>query len=176
MVALGAFNVVTRYIGRAIGESLGGTQYIALQTYAYDFVFLIAAAYVMRKDGHVRVDILFSTLSQRARARVDVFGALAFLLPFCWMGVALSLGYVQRSWQQGEVNLLAGGLPIYPVKTLIPIAFALLALQGVAEMIRNIAFLSGHGDSGSVHDVRDDDETLRSVPVAGEELEAGGGA
>ena len=143
MVLVGAFNVVTRYVGRAFGLSFGGTLYIALQTYAYNLVFLLAAAYVLKVDGHVRVDILFSNLSERARAWIDILGTLLFLFPFCFMGFALTRAYVATSWRQREVNLNAGGLPIYPIKTVILIAFALLALQGVSEIIKRAAFLRG---------------------------------
>ena len=151
MILIGLLNVVTRYVGRSLGISLGGTQYIVWQTYAYDFIFLMAAAYVLRLDAHVRVDIVFSTLSARAKALVDVFGILFFLLPFSYMGLHFAQRYVSTAWRQMEVNLSAGGVPVYPVKTLILIAFGLLIVQGVSELIKNVAFLSGHAASGSVH-------------------------
>ena len=110
MVLLGAYNVVTRYVGRAIGVSLGGGVYTVLQTYAFDLIFLLAAAWVLRIDGHVRIDIIYAGLGRRAKAWVDIFGTLFFLLPFCFMGFALSLPYVRRSWQHMEVNLSAQGL------------------------------------------------------------------
>ena len=182
MIGIGLLNVVTRYVGRTLGVSLGGTSYIVLQTYAYDIVFLAAAAYVLRVDGHVRVDIVFANLSRRARTWVDLIGTVVFLLPFCWMGIHFSLGYVARSWQQGEVNLLAGGLPVYPIKTLIPIAFGLLILQGLSEAIKHIAFLRGRDDSGSAHAPPPEDPDAegpvidRSVPVTGRDPTAGGDA
>lgn len=151
MVLIGVLNVVTRYVGRALGISLGGTIYIVLQTYAYDFIFLMGAAYVLRKDAHVRVDIVFSNLSQRAKAIIDVLGVLFFLLPFSFMGIYFAQRYVATSWRQNEVNLNAGGIAVYPAKTLILIAFGLLILQGLSELIKNVAFLSGRSDSGSVH-------------------------
>jgi len=154
MVLIGVTNVVTRYVGRTIGVSLGGTEYIVLQTYAYNLVFLLGAAYVLRMDGHVRVDIVFSALSQRARAWVDVFGTLAFLIPFSLMGLYLSNRYVETSWRQREVNFNAGGIPIYPIKTVIMIAFALLLVQAISELIKNAAFLAGTPHSRSLHDVR----------------------
>ena len=152
MILVGLLNVVTRYVGRTFGLSLGGTQYIVLQTYAFDFVFLMAAAYVLRRDGHVRVDIIFSTLSARAKAVIDVLGTLLFLIPFCVLGIHFSRGYIATSWRQGEVNLAGGGIPVYPVKTLIIVAFALLIAQGVSELIKNLAFLSGRRNTGSVHE------------------------
>lgn len=143
MVLLGAYNVITRYVGRAISQSLGGAIYTVLQTYAFDMVFLLAAAWVLQVDGHVRVDILYSRMSKRGKAWVDLFGTVIFLLPFCFMGFALSLPYVRSSWSHLERNLNAGGIPIYPIKTLIPIAFALLALQGVSQIIKLVAELRG---------------------------------
>lgn len=153
MVLIGVTNVVTRYVGRTIGVSLGGTEYIVLQTYAYNLVFLLGAAYVLRMDGHVRVDIVFSALSYRARAWVDVFGTLVFLIPFSLMGLYLSNRYVETSWRQREVNFNAGGIPIYPIKTVIVIAFALLLAQAISELIKNGAFLAGRPHSRSLYDV-----------------------
>ena len=143
MVLIGAFNVVTRYVGRSLGMSLGGTLYIALQTQLFDLVFLLGAAYVLNKDGHVRVDIIYASMGARARAWIDIFGTLFFLFPFCALSLYLSWGYVGRSWQQGEVNTNAGGFPVYPIKTVILIAFGLIILQGVSELIKRIAFLRG---------------------------------
>lgn len=145
MVLLGAYNVITRYVGRAIGVSLGGSIYTVLQTYAFDLVFLLAAGWVLRTGGHVRVDILYSRLGWRGKAWVDIFGTIFFLFPFCYMGFMLSLPYVRRSWQHMEVNVNAGGLPIYLMKTVIPVAFALLALQGISQLIKLIASLRGRG-------------------------------
>jgi TRAP-type mannitol/chloroaromatic compound transport system permease small subunit len=152
MVLIGALNVVTRYVGRAMGISLGGTIYIVLQTYAYDFIFLMGAAYVFRQDAHVRVDILFATLSQRGKALVDIIGVLLFLFPFSYMGLYFAQRYVGTSWRQSEVNLNAGGVAVYPAKTLILIVFGLLIVQGISELIKNVAFLSGRTESGSVHE------------------------
>lgn len=153
MVLIGVTNVVTRYVGRTVGVALGGTEYIVLQTYAYNLVFLLGAAYVFRNDGHVRVDIIYGSLSRRARAWIDIAGTLAFLIPFSLMGLFLSDGYVATSWRQHEVNLNAGGIPIYPIKTVILVAFALLLAQALSELIKNAAFLAGHPHSRSMHDV-----------------------
>ena len=103
---------------------------------------------MLSTDGHVRVDIVYSRLKERGKAWVDLFGTVFFLLPFTFMGFMLSLPYVQRSWQHMEVNLNARNIPIYPMKTLIPVAFALLALQGVAQIIKLIAKLRGIEPTG----------------------------
>ena len=160
MVLIGFFNVVTRYVGRALGISLGGTLYIALQTYAYDLVFLLGAAYVFRVDAHVRVDVIYSSLKRRTRALIDIFGILFFLFPFSYMGIYFSRSYVANSWRQLEVNRNAGNIPVYPIKTMIIVAFALLILQGVSELIKNIAFLQGRPDSRSIHAVEPELEPI----------------
>lgn len=151
MVLIGGYNVVTRYLGRALGMSLGGTEFIVLQTYAYDFVFLLGAAYVFRMNAHVRVDIVYSQLSRKARAWIDIGGIAVFLVPFCLMGLHFSGGYVATSWRQGEIDLNAGGIPVYPIKTVIVLAFALLLVQAVSEAIKHGAFLAGHPHSRSFH-------------------------
>ena len=170
MVLVGFTNVVTRYVGRELGVSLGGSLLIALQTYAYDLVFLLGAAYVFRKDAHVRVDIIYSSLSRRTKAGIDIFGILVFLIPFAIMGIYFSQGYVESSWQQQEVNRNAGNIPVYPIKTAIVVMFVMLIFQGISELIKNIAFLSGHPNSRSIHAV--EDETEPSDGGAANEVEA----
>lgn len=183
MVAVGVLNVFTRYVGRNMGISLGGTLYIVLQTYAYNVIFLLGASYVFHKDAHVRVDIVFSNLSRRARAWVDVVGIVLFLLPFCLMGLYFAEQYIANSWRQNEVNLNAGGIAVYPIKTVIAVAFSLLVAQGISELIKHVAFLRGHPWSGSIHapppDPPDEDGgggIDRSVPVVSREVDARGGA
>lgn len=163
MVLIGAFNVVTRYafgliqrtFGTDVAQALSGNRYLSLQTFAYDLVFMVGAAYVLSSDAHVRVDIVFSSLSKKARAWIDVFGSLFFLIPFSIMGILFSQSYVARSWASQEASSDPGGIPLYIVKTLIPILFYLLIVQGVSEIIKNIAFISGHPNSGSVHAIED---------------------
>lgn len=159
MVLVGAFNVVTRYafgfiantFGTDVAQALSGNRYLSLQTFAYDLIFMIGAAYVLKSDAHVRVDIVFSQLRTRVKAMIDVFGALVFLIPFCLLGINFSQKYVSSSWSKLEASGDVGGIPFYIIKTLIPLAFGLLIIQGVSETIKNIAFLAGHPDSRSVH-------------------------
>src|SRR5699024_11517121 len=83
MVAVGVYNVLTRYIGQYIGVQLSGNVYLEMQTYAFDLIFLLGAGYVLRRDAHVRVDILYSRMSAKVKAWIDIFGTFAFLIPFC---------------------------------------------------------------------------------------------
>jgi len=159
MVAIGVYNVVTRYfygtlerlVGIRVAERLTGNTFLELQTYSFDLIFLLGAAYVLRMDGHVRVDILFSNYSQRAKAVTDLLGIWLFLVPFSLMGIVYSVPYVRRSWQTLEMSPNPGGLPRYPIKAVIIVAFALLILQAISLTIRHIAFLAGHPRSGSIY-------------------------
>lgn len=159
MVLVGFVNVVGRYgfdlitslFGQAVARAVSGNVYLELQTYSYDLVFLLGAAYVLQADSHVRVDIVFSNLSNRVKAIIDIVGGLIFLIPFSIMGIWFSQSYVTRSWLGGEISPNPGGLPRYPIKTVIIIAFALLIVQAISEIIKNVAFLSGHPKSRSIY-------------------------
>jgi len=159
LVLVGVQNVVARYgyqwIRRVFGDdvaaALSNNTYLEIQTLLYNVIFLVGAAYVMRVDGHVRVDIIFSRLSARARAWIDIVGSLVFLFPFIWMGLYFSHGYVARAWSSLEMSPNPGGLARYPIKTLIMVAFALLLVQGLSQLIKNVAFLRGVPNSGSPH-------------------------
>lgn len=159
MVLVGFVNVVGRYgfpvisalFGQDVAAAVSGNVYLELQVYAYDLVFLLGAAYVLRTDAHVRVDILFTQFSNRVKAWVDIFGTLIFLIPFAIMGIWFSQSYVTRSWLNMEISPNPGGLARYPIKTVIIVAFALLIVQGISELIKNVAFLSGHPSSRSIH-------------------------
>lgn len=131
-------NAVSR---KALGMS--SNAWLELQWYLFSAVFLLCAGYTLLKDGHVRIDVLAGRLSPRAMAWVDVFGTLFFLLPMAGIFIYLSIPIVLRTFAQGEMSASAGGLPLWPARLLVPIGFSLLALQGVSEFIKRVAFLRG---------------------------------
>jgi TRAP-type mannitol/chloroaromatic compound transport system permease small subunit len=105
--------------------------------YAHAALFMLAAAWTLSVDGHVRVDILYADAAPRTKALVDLFGALVLLLPFALALVFLSYPYVARSWAILEGSRETSGLPtVFLLKTLIPLFAALLALQGFAQVLR----------------------------------------
>lgn len=105
--------------------------------YTHAAVFLLAAAWTLRDNGHVRVDIFYAEASPRRRALVDLLGVLFLLLPFAIALIALSLGYAGRSWAIFERSRETSGVPaVFLLKTLIPLFALLLALQGMAQAIR----------------------------------------
>jgi TRAP-type mannitol/chloroaromatic compound transport system permease small subunit len=143
MILLGAYNAIVRFLGRFVGLKLSSNAYIELQWYMFSLVFLLGAAHALRRDAHVRVDVLYGRLSRRARAWIDGIGTLLLLLPFCITALFLSWPSVRNSWAVLEASPDPGGLPRYPLKTMILVAFALLIAQGLALAIRRAAELAG---------------------------------
>jgi TRAP-type mannitol/chloroaromatic compound transport system permease small subunit len=110
----------------------------------FSLVFLLGAAHALRRDAHVRVDVIYGRLSARVRAWIDLIGTLLLLLlPFCTMAIVLSWPSVRNSWAVLEGSPDPGGLPRYPLKTMILVAFALLGAQGLALVIRRATALAG---------------------------------
>ncbi len=138
MVLVGAFNALARYATRYTGISLSSNAYFDLQWYMFSLIFLLGAAYGLNNDVHVRVDVLYSRLSVRGRAWIDLAGSVLFLLPFCIMMLWVSWPFVRNSWAVLEGSPDPGGLPRYPIKTLILVSFFLLFLQGVSQTIKQV--------------------------------------
>jgi TRAP-type mannitol/chloroaromatic compound transport system permease small subunit len=143
MILVGVYNATVRYLGGFIGSNLSSNAYLELQWYLFGAVFLLGAAYTLQKDGHVRVDVLQSRLSPRTKAWIDLIGILVFMIPFCALVFWFSLPWVLNSWHLLEVSSDPCGLPRYPIKTVVPIAFLLLLLQGLSQLIKAIAVIRG---------------------------------
>jgi TRAP-type mannitol/chloroaromatic compound transport system permease small subunit len=141
MVLIGAYNAVARYLDRFTGWGLSSNTYIELQWYLFSLVFLLGAAYTLKHDSHVRVDVLYGRLSARNKAWVNLLGVVLFLFPFCLLMLIMSWSSVQNSWSVMEMSPDPGGLPRYPIKTVIPIAFILLMFQGVSMLVAQIDVL-----------------------------------
>jgi len=124
--------VVMRY---ALG--IGSIRLQEAVLYAHAALFMLAAAWTLQIDGHVRVDIFYAQATPRTRALIDLAGAVVFLLPVAIVLGVLSTPYVARSWAIFEGSREASGLPlVYLLKTLIPVFAVLLGLQGIAQAIR----------------------------------------
>jgi TRAP-type mannitol/chloroaromatic compound transport system permease small subunit len=112
--------------------------------YAHAAVFMLAAAWTLATDGHVRVDIFYADASARTKALVDFLGALVFLIPFALVLLVLSLPYVARSWAILEGSRETSGLPaVFLLKSLIPLFAALIGVQGLAQAIRAARVIAG---------------------------------
>lgn len=143
LVLLGLVNVVGRYLGAHLGMQLGSNLLLEAQTYGFNLIFLLGGCYVLLRDGHIRVDILYGKLAPRTRAWIDLLGAVFLLTPFCLLALVYGTDFVLRSWAHLETSANPGGLPRYPAKTVILLAFALLLLQGLGQAIKRLAWLRG---------------------------------
>jgi TRAP-type mannitol/chloroaromatic compound transport system permease small subunit len=135
---ISAGNAVARY---ALSRS--SNAWLEIQWYLFAALFLLAAGYTLKHNGHVRIDVLYARLSARAQAWIDLAGGVLFLVPFCLLMVWLSWPGFADALIHGEMSPDAGGLLRWPVRLTLPLGFALLALQGVSEIIKRIAFLRG---------------------------------
>jgi TRAP-type mannitol/chloroaromatic compound transport system permease small subunit len=151
MVLIGAYNAITRYLGRYIGFNLSSNAYIEAQWYLFSLLFLLCAGYALQQDAHVRVDVLFARFSPRVRSWINILGAALLLIPFCIFLLWVSWPVVMNSWNVREVSPDPGGLPRWPLKAVIPVCFILLMVQGIAELIKEVARLRGLSAQPEVH-------------------------
>ncbi len=158
MTLISAGNAVVRFIFNYSSNGL-----LEVQWYLFAAVFLLCSPYTLQKNEHVRIDVLSGKLSPRGLAVIDIIGTLLFLLPMVIVVLWLSLPLVAESYKINEMSANAGGLIRWPVKILLPIGFTLLALQGVSELIKRIAFLAG---------MIDDPNNKEKGPTPEEELAA----
>jgi TRAP-type mannitol/chloroaromatic compound transport system permease small subunit len=131
-------NALVRY-----SVNMSSNAWLELQWYLNSGMFLLVAAYALKINAHVRIDVINGKLSPRAQAWIDVVGGLFFLLPACLIIAWYSWPSLVSSWQIQEMSSDHGGLIRWPVRLLIPVAFMLLSLQGVSEVIKRVAFLAG---------------------------------
>ena len=143
MILVGAFNAVARSLSRFVGINLSSNAFIEMQWYMFSLVFLFGGAYALKHGAHVRVDVLYGNVSDRARAWINFVGTLVFLIPFCCFMLAVTVPSVANSWSVWEQSPDPGGLPRYPIKSAVPIAFLLLLIQAVSEGIKHLAALRG---------------------------------
>jgi len=131
-------NALARY-----ALNIGSNAWLELQWYLNAAVFLLIAGYALKRNEHVRIDVIISRLSARAQAWIDILGGLFMLLPACIIIAWYSWPSLANSWHINEYSSDPGGLIRWPVRMLIPLAFTLLALQGVSEIVKRVAFLRG---------------------------------
>jgi TRAP-type mannitol/chloroaromatic compound transport system permease small subunit len=126
--------------------NLGSNALLEVQWYLFSAVFLLGAGYVFLKNGHVRIDFVTSRLSKRTNTMIDIAGIVLVMIPLCVLMIVLSWPLFERAYATGEMSQNAGGLIRWPVLLLMPVGFALLMLQAVSELIKRVAFLTGHVD------------------------------
>ncbi len=150
-VAIGFYNVVARYVGRYIGVTLSSNIFIEIQWYLFSLVFFLGFAYALKHNVNVRVDFYFSRFTAKRKVWIDFIGHLFFLVPFCLIGIYVTYAPVLSSWGQlpngtfgpWEMSPDPNGLPRAPIKSMIIVAFVLLLLQTIAEIIKKYAIIRG---------------------------------
>jgi TRAP-type mannitol/chloroaromatic compound transport system permease small subunit len=133
-----AGNALSRYT-----FSLSSNAWLEIQWYLFTAMFLLGAPYTLKVNEHIRVDVIFGGLKPRTQAWIDLIGGILFLMPAALILTWLCWEYFAKSYEIGEMSGNAGGLPRWPVKLIVPIGFALLSLQGMSEIIKRAAVLSG---------------------------------
>lgn len=132
--------------GNAVVRKLFSTSsnaWLELQWYLFGAAFMLAAAYTLKQNEHVRVDVFYASRKRRTQHWIDLFGHVVFLLPFAALMTWMLVPYALRAYVQGEVSTNAGGLVIWPARALLAAGFALLTLQAVSEIIKKIAVMRG---------------------------------
>ena len=122
---------------------ISSNAWLEMQWYLYGAVFMLAAAYVLQRNGHVRIDVVSSRLAERTRQWIDLFCHILMLLPLVLVMIWLGVPFVIESYQSQEISTNAGGLIIWPSKLFILAGFVLLLFQAISEIIKRIGFLTG---------------------------------
>ncbi|HCN90665.1 MAG TPA: sugar transporter [Oxalobacteraceae bacterium] len=131
-------NAMVRY---TFNES--SNSWLEIQWYLFSAMFLLAASYTLRRNEHVRIDVVASHFSKRTQVWIDLFCFTVFLLPMTLIVLYYAVPFAWLSIQDQEMSSNAGGLIVWPAKLLIPVGFFLLTLQGVSELIKRIGYLMG---------------------------------
>ena len=135
---ISAGNAMSRY-----AFDLSSNAWLEIQWYLFAAIVMLGASYTLRMNEHVRVDILYTHLSERGKEWLDLIGTAVFLVPSMLTIAWYSIPFFLQSWSIQEISGNAGGLLRWPVKILVPIGFTLVALQGISEIIKRAASLRG---------------------------------
>ena len=154
-VLISTANAIARY-----AFTMSSNAWLEIQWYLFSFVFLFCAGYTLLHNQHVRIDVVTGHLSGRARAWIDIFGTLFFLLPMAITIMWLSWPVFVDAYQSNEVSTNAGGLMVWPGRLMLPVGFFLLVLQGFSELIKRVAFLRGLIPDPAEKDAGPTDEEL----------------
>jgi TRAP-type mannitol/chloroaromatic compound transport system permease small subunit len=133
---ISAGNAMSRYV---LSES--SNAWLEVQWYMFAGMVLLGGPFTLKMNEHVRVDLVYGMVSERTRLWIDIICGFLFLLPICVILVYFTWPWFVESWRINEQSSNAGGLVRWPVKLLLPVGFALMALQGVSEIIKRIAAL-----------------------------------
>ena len=165
--------------GNAIIRRVFGTSsnaWLEIQWYLFAAVFMLGGGYAFLRNAHVRIDFISTKFSQRTRNWIDVIGIIVFLFPLCIMLITEGWPVFERAWTSGEMSSNAGGLIRWPVYLLIPVGFAILMAQGLSELIKRIAYISGQGPDPLDHTGPSETEMLAKEIAQAEHQQAASAA
>jgi TRAP-type mannitol/chloroaromatic compound transport system permease small subunit len=134
-------STVNAIIRKAFDSS--SNAWLELQWYLFGAVFMLAGAYTLQRNAHIRIDVISSHLKKRTRDWIDLFCHIVFLMPFVSMMIWLCWPFFLDSYQSQEMSMNSGGLIIWPAKLIILLGFVLLFAQGISEIVKRIAILAG---------------------------------
>jgi TRAP-type mannitol/chloroaromatic compound transport system permease small subunit len=141
--------------------NIGSNAWLEIQWYLFAAVFMLGVGYVMLRNAHVRIDFISGKLSKRTNAIIDAVGIVVFTIPLAIIMINLGWPLFERAWSTGEMSQNAGGLIRWPVWLLLPLGFGILLLQAASELIKRIAYLTGHrSEPFSDADTRSEEERL----------------
>lgn len=137
-ILVSAANAVVRKVFNTSSNA-----WLELQWYLFGAAFMLAAAYTLKQNEHIRIDIFYGTRSRRTQHWIDLFGHVLFLMPFVVLMAWMMVPYAWQAWKIGQVSTNAGGLMIWPARAILAAGFILLVLQGISEIIKKIAVMQG---------------------------------
>ncbi|EPX85936.1 TRAP-type mannitol/chloroaromatic compound transport system, small permease component [Rubellimicrobium thermophilum DSM 16684] len=137
-ILISAVNAVVRKL-----LNTSSNAWLEVQWYLYGGAFMLAAAYTLKHNEHVRIDIFYASRSRRTQHWIDLFGHVLFLMPFVAIMVWMLVPYALQAWRSGQVSTNAGGLVIWPARFILVAGFVLLLIQGISEIIKKIAVIRG---------------------------------
>lgn len=126
--------------------NMSSNAWLELQWYLFGAAFMLAAAYTLKQNEHIRIDIVYGMFSRRVQHWIDLLGHVLFLMPFVILMIFYFIPYVSLSFRSGEMSSSAGGLILWPAKALLLMGFIQLGFQGISEIIKKIAIMRGDMD------------------------------
>ena len=146
LVLVICYDVIMRYLFNSSSVAI-----YELEWHIFALIFLLGAAYALKHDRHVRVDVLYCRFSRKSQAWINLLCTLLFLVPFCWILITQGIDFVSNSWRLSESSPDPGGLPArYLIKSAIPVGLALLFLQATSMALQNVLILIGNSHEAGV--------------------------
>jgi TRAP-type mannitol/chloroaromatic compound transport system permease small subunit len=138
-VLVGAGNAIIRKV-----LNTSSNAWLELQWYLFGAAFMMAAAYTLKQNEHIRIDVVYGLFSRRTQHWIDLFGHVFFLMPFVILMIFYFQTYAAQSFFSGEMSSSAGGLILWPAKAVLLVGFVQLGFQGISEIIKKIAIMTGN--------------------------------